>query len=89
MASRKDFLPNNDTELQAWLTNFVTILNANLATVGLVAADVTPLTTAQTNFNTAVTTHISTEAVFRNAVAAPNWKRPCAPLSAASITTPE
>ena len=75
MASGKDFLPNNDTELQAWLQNFVTILNANLAAFGLVAADTTPLTGAQTNFNTAVTTQISAEAAFRNAVATKKTRR--------------
>lgn len=75
MASGKDFLPANDTELQAWLTNFVTVLNANLAAVGLVAADVTPLTTAQTNFNTAVTAQVTAEANFRNAVATKKTRR--------------
>ena len=32
----KNYLPINDTELQAWLTNFVTVLNANLAAVSLI-----------------------------------------------------
>lgn len=75
MASGKDFLPVSDTELQAWITNFVTVLNINLATVGLVAADVTPITTAQTNFNTAVVDQVTKEAAFRQSVAAKKTRR--------------
>jgi len=71
----KDYVPQNDTQFQAWLTNFVTVLNANLATVGLVAADVTPLTTAQTNFNTAVTTQITAQDAAAAAVATKKTRR--------------
>ena len=69
------FIPANDTELQAWLANFVTVLNANLATVGLVAGDITPLTTAQTNFNASITAQVTAEAAFRQAVATKKTRR--------------
>ena len=32
------YVPRNDTQVHAWLTDFVTVLNANLEDVGLVAA---------------------------------------------------
>ena len=70
----KDYVPTTDTELQAWLGNFVTVLNANLATVGLVA-DTTPLMTAQTNFNTSLTAQVTAEAAFRQAVATKKTRR--------------
>jgi hypothetical protein len=50
---KTDFIPSTDADLSAWLKNFITYANANLAVLGLVAADVTPLTTATTDFNTA------------------------------------
>jgi hypothetical protein len=54
-----DYLPGPDADYQAWVANFVTYANANLAALGLVAADMTPVTTAQTAFNTAFTGHIA------------------------------
>jgi hypothetical protein len=42
MANR-DYLPRNDAEFLAWMNTFLSALNANLATFGLVAADLTPL----------------------------------------------
>jgi hypothetical protein len=54
-----DYLPGPDADYQAWVANFVTYANANLAALGLVAADMTPVTTAQTTFNTAFTDHIA------------------------------
>jgi hypothetical protein len=54
-----DYLPGPDAEYQAWVSNFVTYANANLAALGLVAADMTPVTTAQTTFNTSFADHIA------------------------------
>jgi hypothetical protein len=42
-----NYLPSKETDLAVWLANFVTVANANLATLGLVAADLTPITTLQ------------------------------------------
>lgn len=54
-----DYLPGPDADYQAWVTNFVTYANANLAALGLVAADMTPVTTGQTAFNSGFSAHIA------------------------------
>lgn len=54
-----DYLPGPDADYQAWVSNFVTYANANLAALGLVAADMTPVTTAQGTFNTGFSGHIA------------------------------
>lgn len=54
-----DYLPGPDADYQAWVANFVTYANANLAALGLVAADMTPVTTGQTTFNSAFSAHIA------------------------------
>ena len=41
------YIPRNDADFLAWMDNFLTVLNANLATFGLVAADLTSLTNAR------------------------------------------
>ncbi len=53
-----DYIPGPDASFQAWQSNFVTYANANLAALGLVAADMTPVTTAQTGWTTAFPAHI-------------------------------
>jgi hypothetical protein len=57
-----DYLPGPDADYQAWVANFVTYANANLAALGLVAADMTPVTTAQTAFNTGFAAHVTAKA---------------------------
>jgi hypothetical protein len=57
-----DYLPGPDADFQAWVTNFVTYANANLAALGLTAADLTPITTNQTTFNTGFAAHIAAKA---------------------------
>ena len=41
----KDYIPQKETQYQDWLGNFLTVANANLATLGFVAADITLLQT--------------------------------------------
>ena len=53
-----DYLPRSDSEFRAWVTTFVTYANANLATLGLVAADLTLVTQAQTTFNAGLDAHL-------------------------------
>lgn len=53
-----DYLPGPDADYQAWVANFVTYANANLAALGLTAADLTPITTAQTAWNTGFAAHL-------------------------------
>lgn len=54
-----DYIPGPDADFNAWLANFVTYANANLAALGLVAADMTPITTTQTAWGTGFTAHIA------------------------------
>ena len=54
-----DYIPGPDGSFQAWQANFVTYANANLAALGLVAADMAPITAAQTNWNTAFPAHVA------------------------------
>ena len=53
-----DYIPGPDASFQAWQSNFVTYANANLVALGLVAADMVPITTAQTSWATAFPAHI-------------------------------
>lgn len=46
-----DYLPRTDADFSDWLHNFNTYANANLAALGLVAGDLTPIQTASTNFD--------------------------------------
>lgn len=48
-----DYIPAPDAEFHAWQANFVSYANANLVALGLVAGDLTPVTTAQTGWTTA------------------------------------
>lgn len=62
-----DYLPGPDADYQACVTNFVTYANANLAALGLVAGDMTPVTTAQTAWNTGFAAHIAAKAAAQAA----------------------
>jgi hypothetical protein len=61
------YIPPNDAEFLAWMNNFITVLNANLATFGLVAADLTPLTNARNDFQTKLGNFQTAETAFRTA----------------------
>ncbi len=54
-----DYIPGPDASFQAWQSQFVTFANANLAALGLVAADMTPITTAQAAWTTAFPAHVA------------------------------
>lgn len=62
-----DYIPGPDANFQAWQANFVTYANANLAALGLVASDMTPVTAAQTNWNNAFPAHITAVAAAKAA----------------------
>jgi hypothetical protein len=57
-----DYIPASDADFSAWLQNFITFSNANLAALGLTAADLTPLQAAGTDFATARTANDATQA---------------------------
>lgn len=62
-----DYIPGGDTQFDVWLTNFVTYANANLVALGLVAADMTPITTAQTPWKTALGNNAAAQAAAQAA----------------------
>jgi hypothetical protein len=53
-----DDTPAADAEFHAWRQSFVAVANANLAGLGLVAGDLTPITGAQTTWGTAHPGHV-------------------------------
>jgi hypothetical protein len=57
-----DYIPGPDVSFQAWQANFVTYAHANLAALGLVAADMAPITAGQTAWGTGFTAHIAAKA---------------------------
>ena len=57
-----DYIPRPDAQFDSWQVNFVTYLSANLAGLGLVAGDLTPITAAQTPWNTNYAAHIAAQA---------------------------
>ena len=63
-----DFIPSGDATLGTYSTNFVTVVNANLAAYGLVAADTVIVTTALAAFIPALAAIDPAEAVLRAVV---------------------
>ena len=47
-----DYIPRPDADFDTWQLNFMSTLSANLGVYGLVAADLTVATAAQTNWST-------------------------------------
>ncbi len=62
-----DYIPSADAEFSGWLNNFITFANANLAALGLAAADIAPLQAASTTWNTAYDGHLSAQATGKGA----------------------
>ncbi len=62
-----DYIPRPDAEFSGWLDNFVSYANANLAALGLVAADMTPTTTAQTTWKVVYPAHITAQDAAQSA----------------------
>lgn len=67
MATSNDYIPSADADFSAWLNNFITYANANLTPLGLVAADVVPLQTAATGWETAYAANIAAQAASQGA----------------------
>ena len=62
-----DYIPSSDADFNTWLANFVTYASANLAGLGLVAADLTPVSSTQTKWNTDYPQHIAAQAAAQGA----------------------
>jgi hypothetical protein len=71
----KDYIPDRDGDFDSWVSNFVAYANANLANLGLVAGDLTPVTTAHTAWTTAYTAHVAAQATAQGARAGKDASR--------------
>ena len=70
-----DYIPAPDADFNNWETNFMAYANANLAALGLVAADMTPLVTAQTVWKTVYPAHLTAVQAARSAAQAKDNSR--------------
>jgi len=75
MPSNEDYIDPNDAVFIAWSANFFTVLNTNIAAVGLVAGDVTPVSNARDLFSVAYTDQVAKEAAATAAVALKRTRR--------------
>ena len=57
-----DYIPPSDGQFDAWQTNFTSYVSVNQAALGLLPADVTPLTDAQTAWTPAYSGHATAQA---------------------------
>ncbi len=62
-----DYIPRADADFNAWLANFVTYANSHLPGLGLVAGDMTAVTTAQATWNTNYPALIAAQAAAQSA----------------------
>ncbi len=62
-----NYFPSNDQAYRTWLLNFVTQLSGNLAQVGLVAADLTPLQLSSDTFDSSLSSHFSAQVAAKAA----------------------
>jgi hypothetical protein len=70
-----DYVPKNDNDLNAWIVNFNTVLNANLAALGLVAADITTLSSTTSAFSASIPLAVTAEAAYHQAIENKKLKR--------------
>ncbi len=63
----EDYIPASDSEFNSWQSNLVTYASANLAGLGLILGDLTPLTTAQTAWASSYPAHITAQASAQSA----------------------
>jgi hypothetical protein len=62
-----DYIPGPDGSFDAWQVNFTSYVSANTAALGLLPADVTPLTDAQTAWTPAYSGHMTAAAAAASA----------------------
>ena len=62
-----NYIPSPDGDFDTWQNNFYTYANANLANLGLVAADLTAITTARTAWTNGLTANAAAQTTARAA----------------------
>ncbi len=70
-----DYIPAADPEFNSWQENFVTYAADNMAALGLTAADLTPVETAQTAWDTDYPAHVAATQAAQGATATKNGAR--------------
>lgn len=70
-----NYYPANDEQLDSWMANFLTVLNAHLAQVGLVLTDIEDLQAADATFGTSLGVHVAKQADAQSATATKNANR--------------
>ena len=71
----KDYIPTKEGDIVPWTENFIAVANANLATLGLVALDITNVTTKKTDCSTKLNTAIAKQAESKAATDAKNMSK--------------
>ena len=71
----KDYIPNNDNDLKAWLDNFQDALEAHLAAFGMTSADIASLAASAGAFSTALPEVVTAKAAYHEAVETKNAAR--------------
>ena len=75
MSSRDDYVPTNDAELNDWVANFRSAIAPLLAAVGLVAANIEPLTSAHDEFDGALTDWVAKQAAAKSSLESKKLRR--------------
>ena len=62
-----DYIPGSDTEFLAWATNFVTYATAHVVDLGITPADIAPIATGQTGFDTKLSANVTAQQAAQSA----------------------
>ena len=71
----KDYIPTKEGDIVPWTENFIAVANANLPTLGLVAADITNLTTKKGEYSTSLNAAIAKQAEAKAATEKKNMTK--------------
>lgn len=70
-----NYIPNGDAAFQAWLNTFVEVASANATALGLSTTQLASITSSQSGFTTAYSTHLFNTNVARSSTAAKDAQR--------------
>ena len=71
----KDYIPTKEGDIVPWTENFIAVANANLPTLGLVATDITNLTTKKGEYSTSLNAAIAKQAEAKAATEKKNMTK--------------
>ena len=70
-----DYIPQKDGDLVPWTENFIAVANANLPALGLIAGDITALTTKKSDYSTGLNAAVAKQAESKAATDNKNVKK--------------